>query len=83
MNTTQMQMWWHITLPGYGTVFFDAGQGALTPGEGYKPLVGHHELDEVLCAALNVPTPAVQAAGAASEPHIRLFLPTVIGSTQQ
>jgi hypothetical protein len=75
-------LWWHITLPGYGNVLFDAGQGTLTPTEGYKPLVGHHELDEVLCAAL-APTPAVQATGTASEPHIRLFLPAVIGSTPQ
>lgn len=51
----------HITLPGRGSVFFDAGKATfvfLDNGDAlYVPLAGHHELDAEFCALLSAQKP--------------------------
>lgn len=48
-------VFWQITLPGYGAIFFDAGKANFNMEEGYVPLYGHHELDKALCDVLDTP----------------------------
>ena len=43
---------WHVMLPGYGPIFFDAGQGYFDE-EGYQPLFGNHQFDPILCEILS------------------------------